>query len=172
MDFWLAQIHRRFSAPIFAILLIITSGLQPFSRANADPAADFYTGRQIQMVIGYGVGGGYDLYARFAAEFLRKHIPGNPTIVPQNMPGAGSLKAINYLYSVAPKDGTILGVVDQSLVLNTAASATRIDVSAFRYLGRINRNVDVGVGLPGRGFRNFDDARAKEIKVGVSLEAS
>jgi len=159
-------------APVIAVLSIVIWGSQPPSPANADPVADFYAGKQIQMVIGYGVGGGYDLYARFAAEFLRKHIPGNPAIVPQNMPGAGSLKAINYLYSVAPKDGTVLGVVDQSLVLNTAASGTRIDVSQFRYLGRINQNVDVGVGLPGRGFQNFDDARKKEIKVGVSLEAS
>jgi len=166
------QAYRRPIVPLLAILsIMIWDSLSP-STVKADPIADFYAGKQIQMVIGYGVGGGYDLYARFAAEFLRKHIPGNPTIVPQNMPGAGSLKAINYVYSVAPKDGTVLGVVDQSLVLNTAASATRIDVSAFRYLGRINRNVDVGVGLPGRGFQNFDDARTKEIKVGVSLEAS
>jgi tripartite-type tricarboxylate transporter receptor subunit TctC len=141
-------------------------------RAAADPVADFYAGKQIQMVIGYGAGGGYDLYARFTAEFLRKHIPGNPNIVPQNMPGAGSLKAMHYLYSVAPKDGTVLGAVDQSLVLNTVASTERIDVSAFSYLGRLNRNIDVGAGLPGRGFRDFADARRTEIKVGVSLEAS
>ncbi len=142
------------------------------ARANADPVADFYAGKSIRMIIGYGAGGGYDLYARFAAEFLRKHIPGNPNIVPQNMPGAGSLKAIQYLYSVAPKDGTVFGVVDQSLVLNTAASTEKIDVSMFNYLGRLNRNIDVGAGLPGRGFQNFADARQKEIKVGVSLEAS
>ena len=166
------RMHRRSAVVVFAILLVVAWGLPSSSKVAADPSADFYAGKQIQMVIGYGVGGGYDLYARFAAEFLRKHIPGNPAIVPQNMPGAGSLKAISYLYSIAPKDGTVVGVVDQSLVLNSAASATRIDVSAFRYLGRINRNVDVGVGLPGRGFQNFDDARAREIKVGVSLEAS
>jgi len=142
------------------------------NHASAEPVADFYAGKQIRMVIGYGTGGGYDLYARFAAEFLRKHIPGNPAIIPQNMPGAGSLKAIQYLYSVAPKDGTYLGVVDQSLVLNTAASGDKIDVSRFSYIGRINRNVDVGVGLPGRGFKDFADARQKEIRVGVSLEAS
>lgn len=142
------------------------------SGASADPVADFYSGKQIRLLIGYGVGGGYDLYARFAAEFLRKHIPGNPAIIPQNMPGAGSLKAIQYLYSVAPKDGTYLGVVDQSLVLNTAASGEKIDVSAFRYVGRLTRNIDVGVGLPGHGFKDFADARANEIRVGVSLEAS
>ena len=103
------------------IAMLIAATLPLSSKAIADPVADFYSGKQIRMVIGYGAGGGYDLYARFAAEFLRKHIPGNPNIVPQNMPGAGSLKAIQYLHAVAPKDGTVLGVVDQSLVLNTAA---------------------------------------------------
>lgn len=141
-------------------------------RAEADPVTDFYSGKQIRLVIGYGVGGGYDLYGRLAAEFLRKHIPGNPSIIPQNMPGAGSQRAIQYLYSIAPQDGTVLGCVDQSIALNTAASGSALDVSAFNYLGRLNHNIDVGVGLPDRGFRNFDHARQREISVGVSLEAS
>jgi tripartite-type tricarboxylate transporter receptor subunit TctC len=63
----------------------------------ADPVADFYRGKTMRMIIGYGVGGGYDLYGRIAAEFLPRHIPGHPTIVPQNMPGAGSLKAANFI---------------------------------------------------------------------------
>ena len=90
--------------------------------ARADDVADFYRGKTMHMVIGYGAGGGYDLYGRIAAEFLGKHIPGNPTIVPQNMPGAGSFKAAQYLYSAAPKDGTYLGSVSQTLALDTAMS--------------------------------------------------
>jgi len=150
-----------------AALLIALS-----SRAAADPTADFYSGKQIRLIIGYGVGGGYDLYARLAAEFLRKHIPGNPSIIPQNMPGAGSQRAIQYLYSIAPQDGTVFGCVDQSIALNSAASGSALNVGAFNYLGRLNHNIDVGVGLPDTGFRNFDDARRREIRVGVSLEAS
>jgi tripartite-type tricarboxylate transporter receptor subunit TctC len=124
------------------------------------------------MIIGYGEGGGYDLYARFAAEFLRKHIPGNPTVIPQNMPGAGSVKAVNYLYTLAPKDGTVLGSVDQSLALNSATHVERIDVTAFNYIGRVTSNIDVGAGLATSWFRTFEDARKREIIVGVSLEAS
>jgi tripartite-type tricarboxylate transporter receptor subunit TctC len=70
--------------------------------AQADPVADFYRGRTVQLLIGYSTGGGYDTYARALARYLGKHIPGAPTIVPQNMPGAGSLKLMNFLYTVAP----------------------------------------------------------------------
>src|SRR5512132_2131554 len=71
--------------------------------AGAATPAEFYKGRTMFVIVGYTPGGGYDLYARVLAQHLGKHIPGNPTVIPQNMPGAGSLKAANYLYSVAPK---------------------------------------------------------------------
>src|SRR5260370_19040572 len=77
--------------------------------AEAAAPADFYKGRTISIIIGYSAGGGYDLYARVLAQHLGKHIPGNPTVIPQNMPGAGSIKAANYVFSVAPKDGTVIG---------------------------------------------------------------
>ena len=75
---------------------------------------DFYKGKQINVVIGYSPGGGYDVYARLLARRMGKHIPGNPTLVPQNMPGAGSLKALMYIYEVAPKDGLSFGTVGRS----------------------------------------------------------
>src|SRR6187401_3653433 len=77
--------------------------------ANAQSVEEFYKGKTINLAIGFSVGGGYDLYARHLARFMSKHIPGNPNIVPQNMPGAGSLKAANYIYTAAPKDGTYFG---------------------------------------------------------------
>src|SRR5215510_14767833 len=86
--------------------------------AQADAVAEFYKGKSIRMVIGYGPGGGYDIYGRLAAEFLGRHIPGSPAIIPVNMPGGGSLKAIDYLYQVAPQDGTHLGSVSQQLAMN------------------------------------------------------
>jgi tripartite-type tricarboxylate transporter receptor subunit TctC len=70
--------------------------------AEAAAPAEFYKGRTISIIIGYSAGGGYDLYARVLAQHLGKHIPGNPTVIPQNMPGAGSIKAANYVFSVAP----------------------------------------------------------------------
>src|SRR5215211_6162453 len=74
--------------------------------ARADAVSNFYTGKTVNLVIGYAPGGGYDLYARTLARHMARHIPGNPNIIVQNMPGAGSLKAANFLYTIAPKDGT------------------------------------------------------------------
>ena len=71
--------------------------------ASADPVTDFYRGKTLRMLIGYGPGGGYDIYGRLVAEFLPRHLPGNPTIVAQNMPGAGSFVAAKYIYEVAPR---------------------------------------------------------------------
>src|SRR5882724_4559197 len=78
--------------------------------AYAASPADFYKGRTVQVVVGFSAGGGYDLYARVLSRHMGKHIPGNPNVVTQNMPGAGSLKAANYLYNVASKDGAVIGI--------------------------------------------------------------
>src|SRR5258705_11292592 len=76
---------------------------------RAQPVADFYRGKSLRMLIGYGPGGGYDIYGRLVAEFLPRHIPGNPMIVPQNMPGGGSFVAAKFMAEAAPKDGTVFG---------------------------------------------------------------
>src|SRR4030088_655364 len=74
--------------------------------AQADAVADFYKGKVVNLVIGYGSGGGFDLFGRLIASHLGKYIPGNPPVIVQSMPGAGSLRSVNYLYNTAPKDGT------------------------------------------------------------------
>jgi tripartite-type tricarboxylate transporter receptor subunit TctC len=145
-----------------AMLLTGASGLK------AEPIADFYRGKTMKVIIGYGPGGGYDLYGRLAAEFLGRHIPGNPAIVPENMPGGGSLKAILYLYQVAPQDGTYLGSVSQQMASNAVIDEkNKMDVRRFRYLGRLTSNIDVGVALPQAGIKSFEDARKRQIVVGA-----
>src|SRR5580704_12651315 len=91
-----------------ALGLATLMGLASVPAKAADTIADFYKGKTVQVLIGFSAGGGYDIYARTLARYMGKHIPGNPTLVPQNMPGAGSLKVVNYLYGVAAKDGTAL----------------------------------------------------------------
>jgi tripartite-type tricarboxylate transporter receptor subunit TctC len=137
--------------------------------SNADPIADFYKGRTLRMLIGYGPGGGYDLYARLVAEFLPRFIPGNPTIVPQNMPGGGSFVAAKFMAEAAPKDGTVFGSLAQTLALDSLTNATvKLDVTQFRYLGRVVTNIDTGVALPKSGIKSFDDVRQKQYVVGAS----
>ena len=95
--------------------LILAAVAAVASVAKADSVADFYKGRSVSMIIGYSVGGGYDAYARLLAHYFGRHIPGEPSIVPQQMTGAGSLRAANYLFSVAPKDGSVLGTFSRSM---------------------------------------------------------
>ena len=108
------------------------------AHAHADPVADFYRGRTITLIVGYGSSGGYDLFGRMMARHLGRHIPGNPTIVVQNMPGAGSLRATNWLYSVAPRDGTVFGIIARDMpllaILGINRSAT-FDPRKFTWLG-------------------------------------
>jgi tripartite-type tricarboxylate transporter receptor subunit TctC len=145
-----------------AVIVAIAPGLR------AEPIADFYRGKTMKMIIGYGPGGGYDLYGRLAAEFLSRHIPGNPIIVPENMPGGGSLKAIGYLYQVAPQDGTYLGSVSQQLAANAVTDeSNKMDLTRLHYIGRFTSNIDVGVALPQAGVKSIEEARKRQIVVGA-----
>ena len=150
-----------------AILPAFVLGFSPQLRAQS--IADFYRGKTLHVLIGYGEGGGYDIYGRLFAEFLSRHLPGNPTVIAQNMPGAGSFKAVNYLYEVAPKDGTYFGSVAQTLAIDAVTdekSAT--DPTRLPYLGRLTTNIDVGVALKRTGITSFEDARKREIITGTS----
>jgi tripartite-type tricarboxylate transporter receptor subunit TctC len=93
----------------FISAAVLLSAIFAVHDARADAVADFYRGRTVDILVGYSVGGGYDTYARVLARHIGKHIPGNPTIVVKNMPGSGSLKAAQFIYDVAPKDGTVFG---------------------------------------------------------------
>src|SRR5438093_3208222 len=136
---------------------------------RAQPVADFYRGKTLRMLIGYGPGGGYDIYGRLVAEFLPRHLPGNPTIIAQNMPGAGSFVAAKYIYDVAPKDGTVLGSLAQTLALDSMTNTSaKLDVGKMPYIGRVVTNIDTGVALPKSDIRSFEDVRAKQYAVGAS----
>jgi tripartite-type tricarboxylate transporter receptor subunit TctC len=117
--------------------------------AHADGVENFYTGRTLTVAIGYSVGGGYDLYARVLSRFLGKHIPGQPTVVPQNMPGAGGLRVTNYLYSVAPKDGSVIGTFSRSIpTLPLLSPPAAFDGTKFTWLGSMSS--DTSLCLTGR----------------------
>lgn len=118
-----------------ALLLVLLVALPA---ARADEVADFYRGRQVDLVVGFGPGGGYDVYARLLARHIGKYIPGDPNVVVQNMPGAGSLRAANYIYTVAPKDGSTFGLFarDMALVALLGGDANvQFDPRKFTWLG-------------------------------------
>jgi tripartite-type tricarboxylate transporter receptor subunit TctC len=111
--------------------------------SQAQSVEEFYKGKTINMVIGFSVGGGYDLYGRLVARHIGKHIPGKPNVVPQNMTGAGSLRAAMYTYSVAPKDGTVIGVFGRTVPTTPLLSPTsaQFDGTKFTWLGSVTNDV-------------------------------
>jgi tripartite-type tricarboxylate transporter receptor subunit TctC len=147
------------------------AGCLALSAAHAaDPVADFYKGKHVDMVIGSPTGGGYDLYARLLARHLANHIPGNPTIVPRNMPGAGTLVAANWLYNVAPKDGTVLGSVNQTVAADQAkgADGVQYDARQFAWIGAplvSNRMLTI---WRKTGVLSIEDATKKEVVIGAA----
>jgi tripartite-type tricarboxylate transporter receptor subunit TctC len=127
--------------------------------ASAADAGDFFKNRTVSIVIGYSVGGGYDTYARLLSRYLSAHIPGRPTVVPQNMPGAGSIKAANYIYSVAPKDGTAFGTFGRTVpvapLLGTAGAA--FDATKFNWLGSISKDTSLCITSQRSPVKTWDD---------------
>ena len=125
------------------LLLSMAVVLLPLSAAHADDPATFYRGKQLNLIVGYGPGGGYDVYARVLARHLGRHMPGQPGVIVQNMPGAGSLVATNYLYARAPKDGLTFGIFARNMPLigliasitNAGNRNARFDARKFTWLG-------------------------------------
>ncbi len=109
------MMSSRVRAAALALCLIQVSGALPMASAAADPVADFYKDKQVSIIVGYGAGGGYDVYARLVARHFGRHLPGSPNVAVQNMPGAGSLRAANFIYNSAPKDGSIIATFGRNM---------------------------------------------------------
>jgi tripartite-type tricarboxylate transporter receptor subunit TctC len=138
--------------------------------ACAQGAAEFYKGKQISFFIGYNPGGTYDIYSRLAASHLSRHIPGNPTIVPKNMPGIASLKAASYLYSQAPRDGTAIGMVAQSVALEQVLKnpAVQYDAAKFGWIGSLTSADEVTVVWHTVPVKTIQDVMKRETVLGAT----
>jgi len=137
------------------------------SSSRAQTTEEFYRGKTVNLVIGFSVGGGYDLYARHLARHLGRHIPGNPTIIPQNMPGAGSLKAANFIYSAAPKDGLTFGTFARTTGINPLLeSGATFDGTKFTWLGSVTDDVSTCVTWHTSPVKTWNDLVAKPVTLG------
>jgi tripartite-type tricarboxylate transporter receptor subunit TctC len=145
--------------------LILLSAAAP---AAAQPAPNALSGKTFKMIIGFGVGGGYDLWARAVAAHLGNHLPGNPTLVPQNMPAGGSLAAANYLYEVAPKDGTVLGLIgrDAPLAPITGVSGARFDPTKMSWIGTPTKETNICIAYHAAAVQSVYDLYDKELVMG------
>src|SRR4051794_7235798 len=138
--------------------------------ARAQSVADFYRGKTINVYIGVNVGGGYDFEARLLARFMKAHIPGNPNLVPQNMIGAGGIKMANFLYSIAPQDGTAIGMFPGTLIAVQAVGTegAQYDANKFSWIGSMTTSPLTFTTWHTSGARTIEDARKRELVVAAS----
>ncbi len=150
---------------LIAVTALLATGAQPVA---ADEAAEFYKGKTVTIVVGHEVGTGFDIFARVLQRHLRRHIPGNPGVVVQNMPGVGGIAAANWLYNTAPKDGTVIAsfvytVPFEPLMGNAAA---RFEAAKFTWIGNLEEGVAVCGVSKAAGIGSFEDMRTKEVVFG------
>lgn len=152
--------------PIAAAVLL-AAALAACADAKAQTPEQFYKGKQIELAIGYPPAGSNDVYARLLARHLGKHIPGNPTVVPQNRPGAGSFLNLGYVYNVAPKDGTVIGIGAPTAPLDEklGTQGVRFKSSEFNWIGRIDSLVNMVFLWHTSPVKTFDDALKIESKL-------
>ncbi|HZO47264.1 MAG TPA: hypothetical protein VFB68_15320 [Xanthobacteraceae bacterium] len=150
----------------------VTAGFTPgfLTPALAQTPEQFYKGKTVDIVIGYSVGGGYDIYARLIARHIGKHIPGNPTVVPKNMEGAGGMRLANWLYGAAPRDGTVIGATSRAMAFEPLLGnkAAQYDPSRITYIGSANDEVSVCMAWHTSGIATFADVQARELVVGAN----
>ena len=157
------MIRRNLLGGATAALLFLLPAAAP-----AQSPAEFYKGKNVDLYIGYSVGGGYDVYARMVARHMGKHIPGNPTIVPKNMEGAGSLRLVNWLYNIGPKDGSAFAIIGRGTAFNPILGipGAQFEGPKFTWIGSANDEVSVCATWHTSGVTKFDELMAKEIAVG------
>jgi tripartite-type tricarboxylate transporter receptor subunit TctC len=152
--------------------LLIAGAVGGFSLTpTAATAADFYAGKTLNFIVGSDAAGGYDVYARAIAKHLSRFIPGAPTVVVQNMPGAGSAKAAAYTYSIAPKDGTTIAALFPGVVIDPLLqqrSSGQYDATKFTYLGSADSDPRVCVTGPSSKIKTFEQALTTKTVLGAS----
>ncbi|HEY2529499.1 MAG TPA: hypothetical protein VGJ20_16385 [Xanthobacteraceae bacterium] len=151
--------------PVVALTLLV---LGSTSAVVAQSAANFYRNRNVDVDIGYSAGGAYDFYARVISRHMAAHIPGSPTLVPRNMEGAGSLRLANWLYRVAPQDGSVFGTIGRGIAFDPLliGKGDQFDATKFNWLGSANDEVSVCVAMKDSGITRFEDLFSKQLTVG------
>jgi tripartite-type tricarboxylate transporter receptor subunit TctC len=144
-------------------------GLASVVAGRADSVADFYRGRTVEVYVGYSTGGGYDIYARMLARHMGRFIPGNPTLLPKNMEGAGSLRLANWLANAAPRDGTAFGTIGRGTAFDPVLGQPGAQFVAgdLSWIGSMNNEVSICASWATSGVASFEDLLTKELLVGA-----
>jgi tripartite-type tricarboxylate transporter receptor subunit TctC len=155
------------SARLFATAGLATA-LATTIASLAAAQAPSLAGKNVTMIIGFGPGGGYDLWGRVMARHIGKHLPGNPTVVPQNMPGGGSFNAANHIYTIAPKDGTVLGIIARDAALGplTGAAGARFDPLKITWVGTPTMETNVCIATQKAKVKTYKELLESELIIG------
>jgi tripartite-type tricarboxylate transporter receptor subunit TctC len=167
------RVDRSFAVGLAAMALALPGAAR--AQPSGQPMADFYRGKTINLLIGVNVGGSYDRDARLVARYLGSHIPGNPTIVPQNMIGGGGIVMASHMQTIAAKDGTAIGMMPNTLPMNQMSGmpGARYDIGKFLWIGSMMPPAHSAMlAWHTSGVRTFEDARNKEITTGASPKGS
>jgi tripartite-type tricarboxylate transporter receptor subunit TctC len=148
------------------VLCVAVTLLFAASIAAADNVVGFYKGLNMPLIIGYSAGGGYDVYARLLARYFGKHVPGNPNIVPQQMEGAGSLRSANYIFTAAPKNGSVIGTFSRSMGISPLLDKANFDSRKFTWLGSITDDNTVCLTWNTSPIKTWADFISKPSKFG------
>ena len=159
---------------VTALFAIAATAAAVVTPARADSVADFFKGKQIRFIVPAGTGGGYDFYMRLLAQYMGSHIPGKPSTVIINMPGAGGVKATNYLYNAAPRDGTAIGMPFFNLPLFQLIrpQGIKFDVRKMGWIGNMAELNDVIVVMASKGVKTIDDAKKRQVVLAASGKGS
>jgi tripartite-type tricarboxylate transporter receptor subunit TctC len=153
------------------VAILTTAGIAIFTPAVADDTGSSFAGKTVRVVVGFSPGGGYDIYARELARYLGRHIPGHPAVVVQNMAGAGSLKAVNFLFNAAPRDGTVLATFSRGIVFEPLIGhldGAQFDAPKFNWIGSIADEVGVCAINASRGIATWQDMLTTRTVIGAS----
>ena len=155
---------------VAAALAAASLALAGTSSAHAQSAEAFYKGKNLRLVIPSGAGGGYDAYSRLLGRHIGDHIPGKPAIVAENMPGASGIRGTNYLYAVAPKDGTVMGSTYNNLIVEPLLGNTQAawDPRKFEWIGSITTQYNSCMVWATSPVKTIDDAKKQEVKVSTT----
>jgi tripartite-type tricarboxylate transporter receptor subunit TctC len=161
----------RMTFTFYGCLAALFGGLVTGSAAIADPIEDFYRGKQIRIYVRAAPGGNYDVYSRILGRYMTRHMPGNPTIVPVNMPGGGGLVALNYVANAAPKDGTVLTMITQSFPMDQALGTDKnlkVDMRSLNWIGNMSNTNEFLFTNKSSPTKTLDDARRRETVVAAT----
>ncbi len=155
-------------------MLLAVWAIGAVAPARAQDVADFYKTKNVELFIGYSVGGGYDIYGRLVARHIGRFLPGTPTVVPRNMEGAGSVRLTNWLYGAAVRDGSVIGTISRGVPFDPILGRTgsQFEAVKFSWIGSANDEVSLCMAMASSGVSTFEDLKKTEIVVGAAGASS